>query len=199
MWFLDMLHASKLKLENEELKKRISDLGCDEYEQVKEKIKDLENQHTQYMESAQKELDALNESIADNNTTISKLREEISTLSTNSDKLQKQLGTQTRKLQRSKELYKSVDYCITNFLDSTGTERLSAMQEIEYDELSPSVILKLHCMDVKDLRKAYKNNDKLIIKYSQHMLPDIQQKQTELFISLWSSLFVQNCKIFYTI
>lgn len=162
MWFLDMLHASKLKLENEELKKRISDLGCDEYEQVKEKIKDLENQHTQYMESAQNELDALNESIADNNTTISKLREEISTLSTNSDKLQKQIDTQTRKLQRSKELYKSVDYCIANFLDSTGTERLSAMQEIEYDELSPSVILKLHCMDVKDLRKAYKNNDKLI-------------------------------------
>lgn len=162
MWFLDMLHASKLKLENEELKKRISDLGCDEYEQVKEKIKDLENQHTQYMESAQNELDALNESIADNNTTISKLREEISTLSTNSDKLQKQIDTQTRKLQRSKELYKSVDYCIANFLDSTGTERLSAMQEIEYDELSPSVILKLHCMNVKDLRKAYKNNDKLI-------------------------------------
>jgi len=162
MWFLDMLHASKLKLENEELKKRISDLGCDEYEQVKEKIKDLENQHTQYMESAQKELDILNESIADNNTTISKLREEISTLSTNSNKLQKQIGTQTRKLQRSKELYKSVDYCIANFLDSTGTERLSAIQEVEYDELSPSVILKLHCMDVKDLRKAYKNNDKLI-------------------------------------
>ena len=30
------------------------------------------------------------------------------------------------------------------------------------EEISPSVILKLHCMDVKSLRKAYKDNEKLI-------------------------------------
>lgn len=40
----------------------------------------------------------------------------------------------------------------------------------DYELISPSVILKLHCMDVKDLRKAYKENEKeinkLLEKYS---------------------------------
>lgn len=162
MGLADMFRASKIKAENEELKKKLAELGCDEYEQVKEKIQNMENAHSQHIEIAQTELINLNASIADNNTTISKLREEISVLSSSSEKLQKQINTQTRKLQRSKELYKSVDYCVSNFLNTSSTERLSAAQELEYDELSPSVILKLHCMDVKDLRKAYKENDKLI-------------------------------------
>ena len=32
----------------------------------------------------------------------------------------------------------------------------------DLEEITPSIMLKLHCMDVKDLRKAYKSNDKQI-------------------------------------
>lgn len=180
MGLMDIFHASKIKAENEQLKKKLLELGCDEYEQVqekiksiqdegvrrleqvKEKIKVLEDEHTAWIAAKQTNLDDLNSKIASNNSTIYRLHEEISSLSSSCEKLQKQLNTQNRKLQRSKELYKSIDYCITNFLNGTSSERLSTVQENEYDELAPSVILKLHCMDVKDLHKAYKENDKLI-------------------------------------
>lgn len=162
MGFLDIFRISKIKAENDQLRQKLYELGCDEYDQVKSKIQKMEEEYAQNIDAAQKNLDILTSEIADNNSTISKLREEISALSSNSERLHKQINTQTRKLQRSKELYKSVDYCISNFLDDTATERLSPMQESEYDELAPSVILKLHCMDIKDLRKAYKENDKAI-------------------------------------
>lgn len=180
MSFIDIFRVSKIKAENEQLKNKLHEIGCDEYEQVqekikaiqdegvrrleqvKEKIKVLEDEHTAWIAAKQINLDDLNSKIASNNTTIYQLREEISSLSSSCEKLQKQVNTQNRKLQRSKELYKSIDYCITNFLNGTSSECLSTVQENEYDELAPSVMLKLHCMDLKDLRKLYKENDRLI-------------------------------------
>lgn len=162
MGLLDMFRASKIKAENETLKARLAELGCDEYEQVKEKIKQMEAEHSNNVKAAQAELNAINTTIATNNSLIIKLQEELSSLSSKDEKLQKQIQTQTRKLQRVKELYKSVDYCITNFLDSDASQRLSVIDENEYDEFAPSITLKLHCMDIKSLRKAYKENDKAI-------------------------------------
>ena len=37
MGLFDIFRASKIKAENELLKARLAELGCDEYEQVKEK------------------------------------------------------------------------------------------------------------------------------------------------------------------
>ena len=164
MGLFDIFRASKIKAENETLKARLAELGCDEYEQVKEKIKQMEAEHSNNVKAAQAELNAINTTIATNNSLVIKLQEELSSLSSKDEKLQKQIQTQTRKLQRAKELYKSVDYCITNFLDSDASQRLSAIDENEYDEFAPSITLKLHCMDIKSLRKAYKENDKAIDK-----------------------------------
>lgn len=162
MSLFDMLRASKIKAENEQLKRKLEEIGCDSYDQVREKINAMELEIAHRQEIAQTQLESINSKIAEDNATIYRLREEISSLSTSSEKLQKQVATHTRKLQRSRELYKSVDYCIKNFLEDIGTERLTPEQEVEYDDLAPSVILKLHCMDIKDLRKAYRDNDKLI-------------------------------------
>ncbi len=118
--------------------------------------------HSQNIENAQSKLDATNADIAENNSIIARLREEKSLLSSNNEKLQKQIETQTRKLQRLKELYKSVDYCISNFLDNDGATPLSKIYHNEYDEFAPSITLKLHSMDIKDLRKAFRDNDKTI-------------------------------------
>lgn len=165
MGLLDMFRATKIKEENEALKKRINELGCDTYEQVKEKIQAMELTQEKNNKTATDELQILNATIFEDNNTIYKLRNEIDLLNNNSEKLQRQVNTQTRKLQRSKELYKSVDYCISNFLsDDYSKNRLSTDDEIEYDDFSPSVILKLHCMDMKDLRKTYQENEKQINK-----------------------------------
>lgn len=162
MGLFDIFRISKIKSENELLKMRLSELGCDEYEQVKEKIKQIEADHSHKIKTAQIELRTINANIATNNSLITKLQEEVSSLSSKDEKLQKQVQTQTRKLQRLKELYKSVDYCVTNFLDTDTVQRLSAIDENDYDEFAPSIILKLHCMDVKSLRKAFRDNDKAI-------------------------------------
>lgn len=151
MGFFDIFRISEIKAENEQLKQRLAALGCDEYEEVQRKIAE-----------AKKEFSNLNEEMADQNTMISRLREEISQLQEKQEKIDKQVTTQTKKLKRSKELYKSVNYCISNFLETDGTERLSPSDSADYDAYAPSVILKLHSMDVKSLRNAFKENDKAI-------------------------------------
>lgn len=165
MGFLDLFRISKIKEENAALKSKLNEIGCDEYEQVKSKLDSMEKTAQQNLANAQQQLDSQNQIITDNNITLSRLREEISSLNENFTKLQKQTNTQSHKLQRSKELYKSIEYCISNFLDNDNyQERLSSSDLAECEELAPSIILKLHCMDVKDLRKAYRENDKQISK-----------------------------------
>lgn len=82
-----------------------------------------------------------------------------------SNKLKKQVDTQSKKLSRTKELYKSIDHAINNFFESDAEYsncRISTRDFEDLELISPSIILKLHCMDVKDLRKAYKENEKQI-------------------------------------
>ena len=79
--------------------------------------------------------------------------------------LEKNIKTQTNKLAKSKELVKAVNYTIDQFFDAdikASKLKLDPDAVKDLDELSPSVILKLHCMDMKDLRKAYRENDRQI-------------------------------------
>ena len=159
MRFLDIFRASKIKAENEQLHQQIKEmqdkmdsLGITEYIQASEKIRSEKEELDHYVEQKDKE-------IADDNTTISKLQEEITSVSEKLEKLTKQAKTIERKLARSKELYLSVDHAIQNFFESdvpySGC-KLSQRDFDDYELISPSVTLKLHCMDVKDLRKAYR-------------------------------------------
>ena len=84
MSFFDIFRISQIKnekarLEEEvaQLQKRISDLGCDNYEQVKEKIQELERESALKEESANKVMNGLNNAIANNNTIISDQGEKI--------------------------------------------------------------------------------------------------------------------------
>ena len=156
MGIMDFFNASKIKAENEDLKNQLKELnakidalGITEYYQTKEK------------------LDALNKDIADNNSTITKLREEIDSLSQQNEKLKKSVSTQTSKVNKTKEIYKSIDYAITNFFNTDTDFTNCKISKIDFDEMeliSPSIMLKLHCMDVKSLRKAFKENEKAIDK-----------------------------------
>lgn len=173
MGLLDILNAGKIRKENEQLKaenqkliNQMKELGVTEYYQTREKIEALKEQ-------GKINLDNLNEEINSNNVAIDRLRTEIQELQERSDKLEKTVDTQERKLARSKELYKSVEYTIDNFLNVTpeyDSCRLSRRDFEDLELIAPSVILKLHCMDVKSLRKAYKDNekqiDKLLTQYS---------------------------------
>jgi len=152
--FWDIFQIKKIKEENTRLnirvsylEKQLSDLGFTEYEQTK------------------KEIESLNNDIAEANITINKLRSQIEVLNEDSDKAEKKLNTAVKKLNKSKEIYNSIEYAITNFLnyDPRLTEcKLIPSDLDDLNNLSPSVMLNLHCMDMRDLRKTYSENDKQI-------------------------------------
>ena len=165
MSFLDIFKISEIKAENEKIKSenaklqaKISELGVEEYFETKAKI-------TQMQKEADINLQKLNDEITSDNALISDLRAQIAELQEKYSKLDKSVSTQERKISRCKELYKSVDYALNNFLDLSVPYDGCKISNKDLDDLeaiSPSVMLKLHCMDVKSLRKAYRENEKQI-------------------------------------
>ena len=167
MSLFDIFNASKIKSENESLKKeiasmqsRIDALGVSEYEQTISKISAIESE-------SNNRLQQVNADIESNKSILSKLQEQLADLQAKEEKVSKSLSTQEKKLSRSKELYKSIDYSIKYFFDTDAPYESCKLPQSDLDDLeqiSPSVILKLHCMDVKSLRQAYRDNDKQINK-----------------------------------
>lgn len=105
------------------------------------------------------------------------------------ERLTKNIKTQTNKLNRSKELVKAVNYSLEQYLDYEPSQdilRFPKSELSELEEICPSIILKLHCMDVKDLRKAYKENDKqidnLLKKYSARYTTKANQAIYKLMV-----------------
>jgi Meiotically up-regulated gene 113 len=81
------------------------------------------------------------------------------------EKINKSILSAQNQLARIKPLYKSIQYTIDKYYKEFAereTYKLSNDQLSLLDDLSPTVTLKLHCMDVKDLRKAYNDNEKII-------------------------------------
>ena len=154
MGFFDIFRISEFKAEinrldeeNRSLRERLDSIGADNYYAVKEMTDNLSS----YSEALK--------------TEIASQEREIAAIKEQNDKLTKSVKTQTNKLDRSKELVKAVNYTIDKFYEADFSARElkfdpESIDEIE--ELTPSVILKLHCMDMRDLRKAYRNNDKQI-------------------------------------
>lgn len=142
-------NAMRFKSDYNSLKEQFDSIGLSDYLEVKEA------------------LDNMQATIADDNNIIDRLHTEISELKAQEEKLTKQVGTQTRKLSRVKELYNSVSYSIDSFFDVQPDITNLKLPQLDLDEMelySPTIFLKLHCMDVKDLRRAYTENDKQISK-----------------------------------
>lgn len=88
--------------------------------------------------------------------TTSTPSDSMESLLTESQKLETQIAAQKKKLAKMKELYKAVEYSVTE------NAILPPEQAADYDELCPTITLNLHCMEMKDLQKEYKANDKRI-------------------------------------
>lgn len=136
-----------LKTENEEMARRANECGITEYYQAKERI------------------DAINEEISTRSVAVTQLREENEVLEEKYAKLERSVSNSQKKLSRSKELYKSINYSIEDFFNSDDNHpfhKISVEDSSDLDLIAPSVQLKLHCMDMKSLRQAYRENEKVI-------------------------------------
>lgn len=137
-------HIVQLEQSNYELSQNIlylqgtlNNLGFTEYSQTKAAI------------------DKMNVDMAELNVEIEGQQERRESLLAECEKLDRQIKAQTNKLERQKNIYKPISYAIKEFKPLTDW----AEQEIEAMTV---VKLPFHCMDIRDLRKAFRKNEKQI-------------------------------------
>ncbi|MBS4534471.1 GIY-YIG nuclease family protein [Clostridium sp. D2Q-14] len=157
-----------------EKSKLLDDIGVTRYTDLTEKIEKEKNDFEVEKQNLVHEIEAIKQeksnhekSIEDSRIVINELNESIERLENNKDKKDKQLKTQINKIKRIKEIYKSIEYSIETFFEYEPAYENIILPDSIIEEIKitiPSVILKLHHMDVKDLRKAFKENDKAIEK-----------------------------------
>lgn len=185
MGFFDIFKVAQFKSEIESLKQqnallqqKLDSLCFNDYDSAQRAIQQLQQEAEKKKNdilSIENERALLEKKLFDETEATNKefdkfkaeTNEKISFLNSEIEKSEKKLKTATNKLNKSKELYKSIDYSISNFFEYSpdlDDLKLSESELSELEELSPSVILKLHYMDVKSLRKAFRDNDKQIEK-----------------------------------
>lgn len=158
---MDIFRIAEIKrqnayLQNEvfQLNAKLDALGCQTYDEVQQKVIETQKQIGQ----RQIDLQNLNQQIQQASAEASSKWESLQST-------EKQLESASRKLRRSKELYKAMLHCLEHFTDmdlAYSHCKISITDEEEAEEMAPSVQLKLHNMDVQALRKAYRENDRQI-------------------------------------
>lgn len=184
---LDIFKIKKFKEEisnleqiNADLIKKIDAVGIDDYLILQEKMKFLQKSYDEKFQSLQESYDekfqSLQKSYEDKSQSLQKVYDEKLQLFNNlsndvveliekNQKVEKQIATSQKKLGKIKKLYKCVENAVQNYTNTPFTYqncKISPSDSAELDLLSPSITLKLHCMDMKDLRKAYRDNEKQI-------------------------------------
>lgn len=160
---------SALEQQSVKLNNKLEELGATEYYEVLQKTQTLQREFDQRREQEEKSLQThlqdLSDAIELQQSKKQEYTKELFDLKKETERLSKQIKTQKNKLSKSKELVSAVNYSLENYFNyepSQRSIRLSDDQLADIEEYSPSVILKLHSLDVKDLRKAFRENNKQI-------------------------------------
>ena len=155
--------ANRLEAESkqrlEEISRRIEEKDI-LYEKI---IKDATNDANQKVSEQMNKLDNINAEIEKKDfymSEINRLKEEI-------ESLDKKVSSRQEKIDHLMSIQKSVNHAIKSYFKESDLERehelvLPANLIREINTLAPSITLKLHCMDYKDLRRAFRANDKII-------------------------------------
>lgn len=162
-WINDVKNLNTIKEENKELNQKIKTLGIDSYEESQRRVEENEN----IIKEKENEIRKKEEVIELKNNNINQKEKELIELDDKMGKKNKQLNSTINKISRNKELYKSIEYSINNYLNSDLDLKdysIGGYKENEIEELCPSIITKLNAMNVPDLKKAYRENEKQIDK-----------------------------------
>lgn len=179
--------------DNQNMHQQLQELGAFDYYKILDMTEQLKKEYEAKkltaQEDFQKHLDSIDKSIAEKNSECQNILNQLEELRSQEVKLNKNVKTQTNKLNKSKELVKAINYTFDKYLNyepSQSTLRFPENQLSELEEISPSVILKLHCMDIKDLWKAYRLNDKqidsILQKYSARYTTKANQAIYKLMV-----------------
>lgn len=154
----------KAKAEEElaALKKQQDDL-CQELADQNALYQKIEAEaKAQAMKEAEAEQAALLEQRHELNVQIAEAQEKLSAAQEEGTKLQKQLATVTRKVQRARELVKSIQHASELYDSGSHPEQVQHLCEETEAFLTPTVQLDPQCLDMRELRKRYRQNEKAI-------------------------------------
>ena len=173
--------------DNQNMHQQLQELGAFDYYKILDMTEQLKKEYEAKkltaQEDFQKHLDSIDKSIAEKNSECQNILNQLEELRSQEVKLNKNVKTQTNKLNKSKELVKAINYTFDKYLNYEPSQSTLRFPE---NQLSPSVILKLHCMDIKDLRKAYRLNDKqidsILQKYSARYTTKANQAIYKLMV-----------------
>lgn len=154
----DALEADKKK-ELAVISQKISDKDAI-YKQIAE---DATREANQQLSDQMDALNTINAEIEKKDfymSEINRLKEEIASLD-------KKVSSRQEKIDHLMTIQKSVNHAIKKYfkyfaMEENHTIVLPPELVREIDTLAPSVMLQLHCMDYKDLRRAFRANDKII-------------------------------------
>lgn len=161
----------RLLKDNTDMHTLLNEIGGFDYAKIKLMISQLDEEYQKKKQQKESEYNIQIEELSSkqqelSNTNIS-LDNDVTEKRSELERLSKTLKTQINKLNRTKELNKAIHYSLDQYFNYSPEQndiKLSPSQLEEIESYSPSVILKLHNMDVKDLRKAFRDNNKLIDK-----------------------------------
>ncbi|MCL2138268.1 MAG: GIY-YIG nuclease family protein [Treponema sp.] len=137
-----------------------------EHDKLDASYKNLkENKDRLYNEIAEKAKNEILNQFDDVCKKTSGLKDELAVLQEEKAKLEKSITSSASKLLQAKTLVKSVQYSAKRFFDSGELARDMLNESVppEADELlSTTVKLKFNLMDIRELRKRFNQNNKLI-------------------------------------
>lgn len=157
------LEANRIEGESKQRLEEIS-RKIEEKDTIYEKIvKDATSDANQKVSEQMNKLDNINAEIEKKDfymSEINRLKEEI-------EALDKKVSSRQEKIDHLMSIQRSVNHAIKAYFKESALERdheliLPADLIREINTLAPSITLKLHCMDYKDLRRAFRANDKII-------------------------------------
>ena len=105
--------------------------------------------------SAEQELAAITEQLKTAQT-------DLSIAKTEEEKAQKNISSAIRKVEKYRPLLKAIDHAISSYDELTLTASLDGLVKEVEEFVSPTVVLDLQCLGMKDLRKRYRQNEKAI-------------------------------------
>lgn len=124
-----------------------------------------ENRDKLYNEIADKAKDDINKACEDIINKTDEFQKKYDTLQEEYNKSEKAIASNANKLLRVKTLFKSVQYSAKRLFDSEAVSKdmLNESLPDEVDDLlSTTIKLKLNLMDIRELRKRYNQNNKVI-------------------------------------
>jgi hypothetical protein len=157
----------KISEKEKELNKKIAD--------IESKLRDKEGEYNTLLEKAKREavdskkheLEEIKYDIAKNNALLEPLREEKASLDEEVNGNNKKLTSLVKSIEKANTLYKSLRYSIKNYRADSNDGAAPSINEdliVNADDfLSATVELKLHYMDLKQLKSKF-NQNKSVIK-----------------------------------